>query len=331
MPKSRTNTAKSTGTSRRRVADGNTDPPQPATLSGRRTGYGRKRSQTVSNSGNQLPSNLMANDQHPGTQILPQGIQLPQPPLNQANQVQPPFQTENGPQPQGNQLPPQLPLDNNLQDIHQRASSSADTIQQQQQSATDSQPNFTVWIVGSSLIKGAYLTACQRINGEQLGLQSISGNVLWEFLGGMKVSDLSDTITYLLNFNRPPKFLIIHCGGNDIGQRPMVEITWAIKDFITKTVLVKMPETKIIWSQILPRRSWRYISDNVIANKIRSRINSCISTFFIKQGGFYIKYPDIDESQRFFAQDDTHLSNLGYSLMLNNITGAIRTFNSVVV
>lgn len=83
-----------------------------------------------------------------------------------------------------------------------------------------------------------------------------------------------------------------------------------------------MPNTKFIWSQILPRRSWRYISDNVIANKMRTRINSCLGTDFIKNGGGYLKFPDIDQNSIYFSSDDCHLSLLGY----DTISGAVYTF-----
>ena len=86
-----------------------------------------------------------------------------------------------------------------------------------------------VWIIGSSIIRDAYQIACRRSEGGHLGLQSLGYNVIWEYQGGMNVSDLKPTIEYLMNFNNPPKFLIIHCGGNDIGKRPSVEIIWDIK------------------------------------------------------------------------------------------------------
>jgi hypothetical protein len=46
-----------------------------------------------------------------------------------------------------------------------------------------------------------------------------------------------------------------------------------------------MPQIKIVWSQILPRFSWRY-SDNFEAmERSRRRLNNCIASCVLKSGG----------------------------------------------
>lgn len=140
-------------------------------------------------------------------------------------------------------------------------------------STTAAQFNIhNVWIIGDSLVRGAQKAALSR-PGANLGLGD-SVNVLWESISGMKINDLNDTVNYLLTFNPPPEVLIIHCGGNDLGSDlTTLDLTWTVKNMLTDW-LGMMPNTKFIWSQILPRMSWRYIPDYVIANKMRSRINS---------------------------------------------------------
>lgn len=161
--------------------------------------------------------------------------------------------------------------------------------------------------------------------GANLGLGD-SVNVLWESISGMKINDLNDTVNYLLTFNPPPEVLIIHCGGNDLGSDlTTLDLTWTVKNMLTDW-LGMMPNTKFIWSQILPRMSWRYIPDYVIANKMRSRINSCLGAHFIKNGGAYLKFPDIRQNSIYFSSDDCHLSSLGYEIMVNTISGAVYTF-----
>ena len=92
------------------------------------------------------------------------------------------------------------------------------------------------------------------------------------------------------------------------------------------TLSQKIPQTKIVWSQILPRLKWRY-SDNMKAMEAaRVRINSTIATFVIKNGGHYIKYPDILPSELFIQPDGVHLSDLGNNIFLNTLQGALESF-----
>lgn len=102
-------------------------------------------------------------------------------------------------------------------------------------------------------------------------------------MGGMCSEHLRFHIEHLLRMNGPPDYLVIHCGGNDIGRENMVHTINEIKKLISSFIIPEMPNTRIVWSQILPRRSWRYIPLNQIANKTRARIYSCLSTFFIKK------------------------------------------------
>lgn len=122
-----------------------------------------------------------------------------------------------------------------------------------------------------------------------------------------------------------PNILIIHCSGNDIGQFKVHYINKYLKEVIDY-LSNKMPKTLIVWSQILPRRKWRNEITHRKLEKGRKRINSCISTYIIKRGGAYIRYPEIDESNNGMYSDNTHLSPLGYDLMLNCLQGGLYKF-----
>ena len=183
----------------------------------------------------------------------------------------------------------------------------------------------TVWIIGSSIVRDAYFRALQRPDGPGLGLANANINVYWEHQSGMRLFQFIETVNYMLNFYPRPDFLVIHCGGNDIGLKPIVEITWEAKLLFNK-LKTMLPCTIFIWSQILPRISWRYIENTAVVERTRKRINSGISTFFIKHGGRTIKYPDISNDPKLFKSDGVHLSILGCDLMLNVMSGALYTF-----
>ncbi|KAH3855719.1 hypothetical protein DPMN_098289 [Dreissena polymorpha] len=56
-------------------------------------------------------------------------------------------------------------------------------------------------------------------------VQSDSGiNITWDFKGGMRLEDLQESINSILLFNQQPELLIIHCGGNEIGPRSILDI-----------------------------------------------------------------------------------------------------------
>ncbi|XP_053395965.1 uncharacterized protein LOC128556072 [Mercenaria mercenaria] len=183
-----------------------------------------------------------------------------------------------------------------------------------------------IWIVGDSLVRGAHQQSLFRPEGPNLGLDSLGYRIIWEYISGMKISELRETIEYLLNFHAPPVMLIIHCGGNDLGLISTLELTWSLKHFLQDYIKNALRNTKIVWSQILPRRTWRYIYDNLIAKRMCTRINSCLGKYFIKCGGAYIKYPDITCESTYFSADDCHLSNLGYNVMVSILSGAVCSF-----
>lgn len=79
-----------------------------------------------------------------------------------------------------------------------------------------------VWIVGSSIIKRAAMSAVSRQGGLNLNLENTS--VLWQGYSGMKLQDLNTRLSTLLTLEDRPEFLIIHCGANNVGQKTTEEL-----------------------------------------------------------------------------------------------------------
>lgn len=42
-------------------------------------------------------------------------------------------------------------------------------------------------------------------------------NLLWKYMGGMKIVDLEPNDKYLSPFNKSPEYHLLLCGGNDNG------------------------------------------------------------------------------------------------------------------
>lgn len=124
---------------------------------------------------------------------------------------------------------------------------------------------------------------------------------------------LRPTLDDLLNGNRCPDIIIIHCCGNNIGlqyntqrgiQMMMKYVLAEIKERLTKSM--------IIWSHILHCRHWSNVVANLEGEKCRRRINSSIATFILKKlGGRAIGYPYIAANQRnLYRLDGVHLTDL---------------------
>ena len=91
-------------------------------------------------------------------------------------------------------------------------------------------------------------------------------------------------------------------------------------------IFQRIPPRNVVFSQILPRLKWRFSEDRRAMDLARRRINSAVATFVIGSGGQYVKYPDIYQHQQFFCDDGVHLNELGNSIFLNTLQGAIESF-----
>ena len=81
----------------------------------------------------------------------------------------------------------------------------------------------TVWIIGSSVVRDAYYRSLHRPDGPGLRLVEFGIGVYWEHQSGMRLCNMLDLATYMKNLHPLPDLLILLCGGNDIGFKPMVE------------------------------------------------------------------------------------------------------------
>lgn len=110
--------------------------------------------------------------------------------------------------------------------------------------------------------------------------------MVWEYL--------YTTVSSMLIANKQPTILIIHCGGNNIGdpQNTLKGIQKIMKLTLSQ-IADFLPNTLIVWSHILPRSNWRQSLSTIEGENSRRRINSAIATFVLKKlNGASIKYPD---------------------------------------
>ncbi|XP_053384903.1 uncharacterized protein LOC123559724 [Mercenaria mercenaria] len=170
--------------------------------------------------------------------------------------------------------------------------------------------NIQVWIVGSSIVRDAFY----RVHSGNFQLPGV--DIFWDFQPGMQMHHLSSKMYELLALYKPPQYLVVHCGGNDIGQSPLNETE--LLAINTLQEIQSATNTRIIWSQILPRLVYRNEINHFKLNKCRRRFNTTLAKHCIQRGGAYIRYPQITEKAYLF-RDNVHLSEIGNDIFISNL------------
>ena len=184
-----------------------------------------------------------------------------------------------------------------------------------------------LWIIGSSLIRRACEHTQNRPTGSNLRLEDYGCRIVWIHMNGMRWHDILNTIQGMIPVHGYPSAIIIHCGGNDIGDVPLGLLLYNIKQTFLSLIVEILPGIPIIWSSILPRITWRYSNNSKKMERTRKRVNRLVRSFLLKRNCYVIKYPDFDDKlQSLFANDGVHLSFIGLDMFINTIQGALETF-----
>ena len=82
----------------------------------------------------------------------------------------------------------------------------------------------SVWILRSSIIKGAWLHARTRPGGSNLTLERLAIKIWWQGYSGMKLCDVKPKLQTMFSFEEAPDIIVLHCGGNDLGQHSIGDL-----------------------------------------------------------------------------------------------------------
>lgn len=131
---------------------------------------------------------------------------------------------------------------------------------------------------------------------------------------------------YILSKHPNPEFIIIQLGSNDLCKTT----SWKLFSEIECDILrlrVRVPATKIIWSDMLMRRYWHEADSGKSVEKARKRVNLLVKNLVLSFGGCVIRHLNIRAREtNLYRYDGTHLSDLGNDIYLNNIKGALEYF-----
>ena len=133
----------------------------------------------------------------------------------------------------------------------------------------------------------------------------------------MRWDRMLDGIHDLVNSRGTPDVLVMHCGANDLGELS----AYKLRNIICMSfdnLHAQLPNTLLVWSQMLPRLSWREVNNASAMNSARVRVNRAVAAKVLALDGAYIKYPEISvSSHELFEQDGVHLSHYGNAIFLN--------------
>ena len=73
-----------------------------------------------------------------------------------------------------------------------------------------------MWILGSTIVKQAFVAARQRPEGVNMGLTD--ADIIWQGYDGLSPLDVVSKLKTLKKVAETPDLIILHCGGNDLGR-----------------------------------------------------------------------------------------------------------------
>ena len=177
--------------------------------------------------------------------------------------------------------------------------------------------------MGDSLIHWVAVHA--RCSGElDLGL---SASVTWRGRRGLRLGQLVDHVRQVLS--PLPELclshILVHVGTNDVGRGRKRELMLLLNSTLSGLHDL-LPNARLIWSNILPRREYYPYSDDDQPRIDRTRLalNKCARSICRRMGGYSVEHPEIrHEHAALFRRDGIHLSPDGNELFLRSLSSGL--------
>ncbi|OCT76599.1 hypothetical protein XELAEV_18031802mg [Xenopus laevis] len=178
------------------------------------------------------------------------------------------------------------------------------------------------WLLGHSYIHWAAQRATFHRADGQLGFQQTQVQLRWVRRRGLKWEEIVPLVVQNAKEFGPPDIIVLHAGGNDVGQCPM---KFLIKDIRRDCLRLwsLFPEAVLIWSEIIPRALWRGAHSHQAVNRSRIKINRAVSKFVQGNGGIVVRHMDLEKDRGYFRPDGVHLNDLGLDLFNFSLQEAI--------
>ncbi|XP_047668405.1 uncharacterized protein si:dkeyp-121d4.3 isoform X3 [Tachysurus fulvidraco] len=188
-----------------------------------------------------------------------------------------------------------------------------------------------VWICGHSLVFWAEKRATSPEIGMQLGMDPNTVRIWWKGVQGMIWQQLLPQLLQLKDNWPKPDVILIHLGGNDLGKMTPETFVLAVKNDLVSLKSI-FPECHLVWSDILPRKSWRHSNDSTAVNNMRQAINKTIRGIMAELGGSSLTHdnimPKVDSG--LYRPDGVHLSGKGIDTFNLNMQDFLEKWESEI-
>lgn len=176
-----------------------------------------------------------------------------------------------------------------------------------------------VWIIGDSYVHRGQDFASGTI-GKNLELSNAI--VSWFGQDGLRWKGLVPFFHQCLKGSPSPDVLLIHCGGDDLGEEKSINLVSAMKEDL-QGLRQKHTTMKIIFSELTQRCRWSAVTTPGKLEKSRKFINNVMSAFMLS-GGF-VRHPLIKHnSPGLFLPDGVHLTPKGNDMFLTTLAKYIK-------
>lgn len=183
-----------------------------------------------------------------------------------------------------------------------------------------------IWLIGDSLV--SHLE--DSVSGLRLPAKAgIVSRILFQGKGGMHWVHFDTVFQRLMLFHATPMMIIIHLGGNDLVEWSQSKLLKTFKRQFAYMASV-YPEAQLVWSDILPRQSWRG-ADNTPErlkklDQKRRRINRLGRQVAFNVDGKAIQHELDFNTTGLFKMDGVHLTAVGNAIFFNTFEEAINLF-----
>lgn len=138
---------------------------------------------------------------------------------------------------------------------------------------------------------------------------------------GLRLSELRTLLDVWIR-DVTPVVLVVHAGANDIGALNTLE--WFRElEVVVLYLRARWPATRLVWSDMLPRTSWRFCTSRTGAENSRRRSQRRARYLFFQEGGAVIRHPSIRGTPTHLATDGVHLNRAGQINFLRSLEGGL--------
>ena len=182
-----------------------------------------------------------------------------------------------------------------------------------------------IWIIGTGEMKDFIdKTISKGTLRQAFNMRDYS--FVWHCARGLRLKDVLPAVKSLLKRGPVPAYIILHVGGNELGELSDVDFVSYAKDMI-HSIRSLVPNARLVWDQLLPRCTG--FKDSYTLNKFRREIDDEIAFLVLEMGGGYLRFPGIQLKCRHLYDEskdgDLSLSRMGVQTMAKYFTGGVRS------